>query len=131
MTKLAGRRIAEFISSRCQPSKVSTEKYFISSEWAPGLVSSEATRMNQPQDVLPQLLASHETEILKDWLAVQVRDRGSAHANVREDTLHKQSNEFFGAFKTAVRSGSTDIQDSSWEKTREVLTDIATQQAKQ
>jgi rsbT co-antagonist protein RsbR len=87
--------------------------------------------MNQNQGLLPKLLASHENEILKDWMAAQLRDRGFSRGNVREELLSQQSKEFLGVLKTASQTGSTDTQDSSWEKTREVLTDIAVQQAKQ
>jgi rsbT co-antagonist protein RsbR len=88
--------------------------------------------MNQNQgSLLPQLLASHEKEILRDWLAAQLRDSGASRGNIREDVRNEQSKEFLAAFKAAAQSGSSDIQDSVWERTREVLADISTQQAKQ
>jgi rsbT co-antagonist protein RsbR len=87
--------------------------------------------MNQTQGLLPKLLASHESQILKDWIAAQLRDRGSSRGNIREDVLSQQSNQFLSVFKAAAQTGVADIQDSSWEQTREVLTDIAVQQAKQ
>jgi rsbT co-antagonist protein RsbR len=87
--------------------------------------------MNQSQgSLLPKLLAAHEQQILKDWLAAQVRDNTS-RGNIREDVRKQQSKEFLSAFQSAAQSGSSDIQDASWERTREVLTDISTQQAKQ
>ena len=83
------------------------------------------------QGLLPQLLASHETEILRDWIAAQLRDRGSTRSNIREEVLNQQSKEFLSAFQTAAQSGSIEILDASWDRTREVLADIAAQQAKQ
>jgi rsbT co-antagonist protein RsbR len=88
--------------------------------------------MNQNQgSLLPHLLAVHEHKILSDWLAAQLRDAGSSRVNVRAEVRSQQSKEFLNAFKSAAQSGSTDIQDSAWERTREVLTDISAQQAKQ
>jgi rsbT co-antagonist protein RsbR len=87
--------------------------------------------MNQNQgSLLAQLLSSHEEEILSGWVAAQLRDR-SSRTSVREDLLKRQSAEFLSAFRGATQSGTTDIQDGAWERTREVLSDISSQQAKQ
>jgi rsbT co-antagonist protein RsbR len=88
--------------------------------------------MNQsPDSLLAHLLATHEHEILKEWTTAQTRDSGAARSNIREEVRTQQSREFLSAFRGAAQSGSTDIQDAGWERTREVLTDISTQQAKQ
>jgi rsbT co-antagonist protein RsbR len=84
-----------------------------------------------PNLILPKLLISYENQILKDWIASQLRDRGSSRGNIREELLNQQSKEFLSAFAAASQAGSTDLRDSSWEKARDVLTEIAEQQAKQ
>jgi len=81
---------------------------------------------------LPQLLANREAEILKEWLAEQIRSRGSGSAGIKEDDLRRQSAEFLNAFQKAAESGDLDdIQTENWTRVREVLTDVSREQARQ
>jgi rsbT co-antagonist protein RsbR len=87
--------------------------------------------MNQNQEsLLSQILRAHEGDILHAWTAAQMRDRGG-RTNIRGDVLKRQSADFLSAFRGASQSGSHDIQDAVWERTRDVLSEISTQQAKQ
>ncbi|MEP6715455.1 MAG: STAS domain-containing protein [Terriglobia bacterium] len=82
--------------------------------------------------LLPQLVAKHESEILKSWIAAQLAQRGTARGGVREEDLRAQSREFLSAFRDAVqRDGTGEIDGPSWTPVRETLSDIGTQQAKQ
>ena len=81
---------------------------------------------------MPQLLANREAEILKEWLAEQIRSRGSGSAGIKEDDLRRQSAEFLNAFQKAAESGDLDdIQTENWTRVREVLTDVSREQARQ
>jgi rsbT co-antagonist protein RsbR len=80
--------------------------------------------------LFPQLLASRESQILKDWLAEQLKNRASS--SVKEDDLRRQSAEFLNEFQKASQTGDPeDIQSASWARVREVLTDVSRDQARQ
>ena len=82
--------------------------------------------------LLPQLLVNREAEILKEWLAEQIRSRGSGSAGVKEEDLRRQSTEFLNAFQKAAQSGDLDdIQTENWTRVREILTDVSREQARQ
>jgi rsbT co-antagonist protein RsbR len=81
---------------------------------------------------LPELLENREGEILKEWLAEQLRSRGSGSAEVKEEDLRRQSTEFLNAFQRATQSGDLDdIQTENWTRVREILTDVSREQARQ
>ena len=50
--------------------------------------------------ILPSLLARHEADILRSWLAAQVRDRGSGRSGVREQDLRGQSEGFLSCLRS-------------------------------
>jgi rsbT co-antagonist protein RsbR len=82
--------------------------------------------------LLPQLFANRESEILKEWLAEQLRNRGSGSAGVKVEDLRRQSTEFLSAFQQATQSGDLDdIQTENWTRVREILTDVSREQARQ
>ncbi len=83
--------------------------------------------------ILPQLLLKNQAQILKDWIAEQVRARGSAKAGVKEQDLERQSAEFLNAFQEASQRGDAggDIQTGEWSRVRDTLTDISLEQARQ
>jgi rsbT co-antagonist protein RsbR len=82
--------------------------------------------------LLPQLLANREAEILREWLAEQIRSRGSGSAGIKEEDLRRQSTEFLNAFHKATQSGDLDdIQTENWTRVREILTDVSREQARQ
>jgi rsbT co-antagonist protein RsbR len=81
---------------------------------------------------LPQLLLKNQAQVLKDWIAEQVRTRGSAKGGVKDQDLQRQSAEFLKAFQEATQSGAADdIQSDTWTRVREILTDISMEQARQ
>jgi rsbT co-antagonist protein RsbR len=81
--------------------------------------------------ILPSLLARHEADILRSWLAAQVRDRGSGRSGVRGEDLRRQSEGFLRSFQEAVQSGTDDIDSAPWSQTREFLSDLTRDQARQ
>jgi rsbT co-antagonist protein RsbR len=83
--------------------------------------------------ILPQLLLKNQAQILKDWIAEQVRARGSAKAGVKEQDLERQSAEFLNAFREASQRADAggDIQTGEWSRVRDTLTDISLEQARQ
>ena len=83
--------------------------------------------------VLPQLLLRNQPQILKDWIAEQVRARGSSKGGVKEQDLERQSAEFLNAFQEASQraDAADDIEADSWTRVRDILTDLSTEQARQ
>jgi rsbT co-antagonist protein RsbR len=83
--------------------------------------------------ILPQLLLKNQAQILKDWIAAQVRARGSAKGGVKEHDLERQSAEFLNAFQEASQRADAggDIQTGEWSRVRDTLTDISVEQARQ
>lgn len=80
--------------------------------------------------VLPSLLKQHESELLKSWLATQLRDLGSGHSKVGSEVLREQSKTFLSALQQSAHGSMQDIQGGAWEAARDVLTDISTEQAR-
>ena len=80
--------------------------------------------------LLPELLAKRESEILKDWIAEQMRSRGPAGAGIKDEDLRRQSAEFLNAFQKASQDGD-DIHAESWSRVRDILTDVSREQARQ
>jgi len=83
-------------------------------------------------NLLPQLLASREAEILKDWLAEQARNRGASLAGVKEEDLRRQSAEFLNALQQASQSADPeDLQAEGWARVKEILSDVSREQSRQ
>lgn len=62
----------------------------------------------------------------------QIRERGSSRSGIKEDDLRRQSAEFLAALQEAASGGgSEDIQSATWARSRDVLTDISSEQTKQ
>jgi rsbT co-antagonist protein RsbR len=84
------------------------------------------------QNLLPELLSTNESEILKSWIAEQMSQRSASKAGIREADLNAQSREFLAAFQQASQHDlSGDIDVPAWDRVREILADISLQQSKQ
>lgn len=81
--------------------------------------------------IIPDFIKNHEAAILKSWLATQGRDRGTLKRLVSDIELQRHSKSFLAAFQVSSQSGVlNDVEDASWNPTREALTDISRDQSK-
>ena len=79
---------------------------------------------------LPQILARHEDEILKDWLALQTAASGRLSAT-DERELARNSREFLGLFRRAAETASfADLNKPEWELVRAFLTELSSARAR-
>src|SRR5260370_23769745 len=79
---------------------------------------------------LSVVLNQHESEILKDWMALQLGARTRRADLISDSDLHAQSREFLSAFRQAVASGD-DTAAPGWKDVREILTEISGSRARQ
>lgn len=80
---------------------------------------------------LPEILATHEDAILKDWISLQTTGAGGRRLNPAEEKqLGTNAREFLTAFRGAMHSGLTDIEKPEWANTRDFLTTLSASRAK-
>ena len=85
-----------------------------------------------PNTSLAELLQANETEILKDWLALQKQGAGSRRGLIDEAELARQSEEFLRSVTGAYRSGATrDMQSPAWAATHEQLRKVSEARTRQ
>ena len=83
------------------------------------------------QNVLHDLVAKNEAEILQRWV-----DRQLAAASYRSDRIAKvelsdQSRRFLSLFRLSTSSGSADIYSPAWTNTRQMLEELSVSRAQQ
>jgi rsbT co-antagonist protein RsbR len=77
---------------------------------------------------LNELLRSHESEVLAEWMSAQLRDVASRRDLINEAELHRQSRDFLSGFIRALESG-TDISLPPWQPVREQLSRVSASRA--
>jgi rsbT co-antagonist protein RsbR len=85
---------------------------------------------NPKTAVLAAVLAKHESSVLAEW----IKEMGGAtrRADLMNDSeLRKQCTTFLKLLRDGVESGSSDVQTSSWQPIRELLTEISRSRAQQ
>jgi rsbT co-antagonist protein RsbR len=81
---------------------------------------------------LQEILRTHESEVLSEWIGQQLSGASSRGKSVHEGELRQQSTAFLAAFREAVESGgSSDASSPAWETTRDQLSNISKTRARQ
>jgi len=90
------------------------------------------TGQDQSTWLLPQILKKFQNEIIREWLADQVRKFNSGLGSIPEADLRRQSTEFLNAVQNdSETGGAEDITTDQWSRTRDVLTDVSHSLARQ
>jgi rsbT co-antagonist protein RsbR len=74
------------------------------------------------QSKLPELLNSHQADILADWMGLQLAELSTGRRGVDERQLREESREFLTAFRSAVERGSAQpVTGPEWADVRSLL----------
>jgi len=74
---------------------------------------------------VPDLLSRHESEILHDWMRVQLADGRRSHVPDRGE-WSKQAREFLSLLRAAMQSGQfDDIRTGAWDDVRHMLEELS------
>jgi rsbT co-antagonist protein RsbR len=88
--------------------------------------------MSQTSTVLPRLLRTHESKILKDWMAAQLESTATRRELATEADLARQSKDFLAAFVGAVEEGGvTNLRTPAWAPAHELLKRLSRTRAMQ
>ncbi len=83
-------------------------------------------------NLLSEILARHENELLTDWLQLQKESLASGRERVSESQLRTQSHDFLVALRDALKIGETsDLNKPQWARMRELLGELSRQRAVQ
>jgi rsbT co-antagonist protein RsbR len=81
---------------------------------------------------IPELLKAHESTILDEWIAVQLKTPSSRGGRINERELREQSRVFLGAVRDAAQKG--DLEDTGgpeWGAVRETLASASASRSRQ
>jgi rsbT co-antagonist protein RsbR len=85
----------------------------------------------QPEGALAAVISKHEGDILAEW----VREQSSTQARkdpIQETETRRVSKEFLSALVAALNTGGTStLEGPSWERVREILSDLSSSRAAQ
>ena len=83
-------------------------------------------------NLLSEILARHENELLTEWLRLQKESVGVGRERVPESQLRSLSHDFLVALRDALRQGEgSDLSKPQWARMRELLGDLSRQRAVQ
>jgi rsbT co-antagonist protein RsbR len=76
---------------------------------------------------IPEILRTHESDILADWMRLQQNGTGRRRDLISDQELQTQSREFLSLLRTAVQSGGfTDVQrGAEWAPVRDMLSSVS------
>ena len=81
---------------------------------------------------LAQILKTHEEDLLRDWLSLQLAAIGPRSSAADERALRANSHDFLSALAEAVHAdGTGDVQGTAWAPVRDLLRSISTSRAKE
>jgi rsbT co-antagonist protein RsbR len=80
---------------------------------------------------LAELIRTHESDILRDWLAQQANNTAMRRDLINEADLKRQSQEFLESFVKAAETGLDDPAGPAWAPVTELLTRISRSRAVQ
>jgi rsbT co-antagonist protein RsbR len=81
-------------------------------------------------NLLSEILARHENELLTEWLQLQKASLASNRGRLSESQLRSMSHDFLVAIRDALRAGeSSDLNKPEWSRMRELLGDLSRQRA--
>jgi rsbT co-antagonist protein RsbR len=79
---------------------------------------------------LAAMMAGHEESILADWLR-EMKDSVRRGDLIKESELRAESSQLLQLIKEALDAGETNFQAPAWDKTRQMLSDISRNRARQ
>jgi rsbT co-antagonist protein RsbR len=76
---------------------------------------------------IPEILRTHESDILADWMRLQQNGTGRRRDLISDQELQTQSREFLSLLRAAVQSGGfTDVQrGAEWAPVRDMLSSVS------
>jgi rsbT co-antagonist protein RsbR len=81
---------------------------------------------------IPEMLAKHESAMLNDWLALQLKAVPSRAGRIDERELREQSRSFLSLIRDAAQKGNLDdIGGSEWGAVRDLLTSVSGSRSRQ
>src|SRR5689334_6906765 len=81
---------------------------------------------------IPDILKKHQSELLKEWLALQLSATTLRSDLMKESTLGDQSAQFIDLFQEACQSGNlTELSSGAWTPVMDFLSQISASRAKQ
>jgi rsbT co-antagonist protein RsbR len=87
--------------------------------------------MDARTDRLSDFIAKHESAILSDWIALQLKAPTIRPDLISESDVRDDSRKFLTVLRQALASGTTDIQGSAWAPVREFLNVLSSARAQQ
>ncbi len=89
--------------------------------------------MTNTRSRIPEILRRHETDILKDWIALQLAAVGGPRrSRIDEEDLREQSQHFLRLVTDAVQKGGVDdVAGPEWSAVRDMLNDVSASRARQ
>jgi rsbT co-antagonist protein RsbR len=75
---------------------------------------------------LPEVLATHEADLLADWIKEQAAEAPRRTGAITDAERRDQSTQFLGLLQAAVKGGNTqDMQGPGWSRVREMLASLS------
>src|ERR1043165_4525320 len=66
------------------------------------------------QTRIPEVVRSHEQDILSEWMSLQMQSVVTRRDLINESELQRQSRDFLGAFVRALEAGESDTKGPAW-----------------
>jgi rsbT co-antagonist protein RsbR len=82
------------------------------------------------QTRLAEIVAKHESDLLGDWIGLQLAATTLRRDLMRDDDLQEQSRKFLRLFRDGLRNGSRDPNDPAWDPARELVGEISHSRAR-
>jgi rsbT co-antagonist protein RsbR len=86
--------------------------------------------LDTPRTRIPEIVAKYETELLSDWIDLQVRTVSHRRDLIRDEALREQSQRFLEQFRIGMGKGGVDPDDATWDAARDVLAEISHERAR-
>ena len=84
------------------------------------------------RSVIPGVLEKHESELLADWIQLQLSATSVRGDLIKEAELREQSRQFLSLTRTAIKQGAwTDVHTSAWTEVRDFLSSISRSRSRQ
>ena len=87
--------------------------------------------MAQQHATLTQVIQQDEAALVQRWIDGQLGAPGFRSDRISRIELAEQSRRFLGLLRTALESGSSDIQSPAWAEARRALEDLSASRAQQ
>jgi len=87
--------------------------------------------MNRLASRLPAIVEQHQTEILAEWVKLQLESGAWRAGRLQESQLRDESNRFLNLFSRTLASGSMDTRSAQWSDVRDFLADLSRSRATQ